>query len=278
MAVFFLGIPIGSALALMFGGWLAQAVNWRAAFLVIGVAGVPVAWMIAAFIPESRREDVTQHASFARVLAELSAKPSFWLLSLGAASGSICGYGFGFWLPSFFSEQLHLSLSEIGFYYGSIVLVGGVVGIWLASAISDQLAKPRPSAYPAVPACAFALSIPSYIAALSLPARPAAWVAFAIAYALSLAWLGPITTAVQGLVPAQRRATASACFLLFVNLIGIGFGTFIFGFASDALRPAFGDNAMRYAILCGLAFYALAAALCAGAALTVSCDSESATI
>jgi hypothetical protein len=103
-------------------------------------------------------------------------------------------------------------------------------------------------------------------------------VAFAIAYALSLAWLGPITTAVQGLVPAQRRATASACFLLFVNLIGIGFGTFIFGFASDALRPAFGDNAMRYAIFGGLGFYALAAALCAGAALTVSRDSESATI
>ena len=278
MAIFFLGIPVGSALGLFFGGWLAQAVDWRAAFIVIGIAGLPVAWLIARFVPNATPEPATETAPFFEVLGELAAKPSFWFLSLGAASGSICGYGFGFWLPSFFSETLRLSLRNIGAYYGSIVLVGGALGIWLGGVASDRLGVARPAAYPAVPATAFLLSVPAYVVAVSTASRGLAWLLFALAYALSLAWLGPITTAIQGLVAPGRRATASACFLLFVNLIGLGFGTFIFGFAADRLRPAYGAEAMRAAILGGLGFYILAALLCGLAAITVPRDAESPNI
>ena len=278
MAIFFLGIPIGSALGLFFGGWLAQAVDWRAAFIVIGIAGLPVAWLIARFVPNATPEPATKTAPFFEVLGELAAKPSFWFLSLGAASGSICGYGFGFWLPSFFSETLGLSLRNIGAYYGSIVLVGGALGIWLGGVASDGLGVARPAAYPAVPATAFLLSVPAYVVAVSTASRGLAWLLFAFAYALSLAWLGPITTAIQGLVAPGRRATASACFLLFVNLIGLGFGTFIFGFAADRLRPAYGTEAMRAAILGGLGFYVLAALLCGLAVITIRRDAESPNI
>lgn len=277
LAIFFLGIPIGSALGLFFGGWLAQTVDWRAAFMVIGATGLPVAWLIARYVPNSIAEPATKIAPFFQVLADLAAKPTFWLLSLGSASGSICGYGFGFWLPSFFSEKLGLSLTQIGAYYGSIVLVGGAAGIWLAALVSDRLGAARPAAYPAVPAAAFLLSVPAYIIAVS--ASPGlAWFLFAFAYALSLAWLGPIATAIQGLVPPARRATASACFLLFVNLIGLGFGTFVFGFAADRLRPAYGAEAMSTAILGGLGFYVLAGLLCGFAAITIRRDVESASI
>ena len=280
MAVFFLGIPIGSALGLFFGGWLAEAVNWRVTFAVIGLVGLPVAWLIARFIPEGIAEDglAADETPVSIVVGELAAKPTFWLLSLGAASGSVCGYGFAFWLPSFFNDRLGLSLGQIGTYYGSIVLVGGVAGIWLAGALSDHLAAVHPRAYPAVPSVAFLLSIPIYASAISSRSLALAWMLFALAYALSLAWLGPITTALQSLVAPARRATASACFLLFVNLIGIGFGTFVFGFAADRLRPAYGAEAMRYAILAGLGFYLVAALLCAGAALTLARDSSAASI
>ena len=277
MAIFFLGIPVGSALGLFFGGWIAQAVNWRAAFVVIGLAGLPVAWLIAARVPEARAEPAAD-APFWMVAAELAAKPTFWLLSLGAASGSICGYGFGFWLPSYFSETLGLSLFDIGSYYGSIVLVGGAAGIFFGGLVSDRLAQARLSVYAAVPAAAFLLSVPAYALAMSVRSLPMAWLLFAIAYALSLVWLGPIATAIQSLVAPARRATASACFLLFVNLIGLGFGTFVFGAAADRLRPAYGAEAMLYAILGGLGFYLVAAALCAGGAITIKRDSDSANI
>ena len=279
LAIFFLGIPIGSSLGLFFGGWIAQAIDWRTAFFAIGLIGLPIGWSIARLIPEGGA--VSRPAAeppFLTIAAELAAKPSFWALSLAAASGSICGYGFAFWLPSYFSESLGLSLVDIGAYYGSIVLVGGTAGILLGGAISDWLASARAPAYAAVPAAAYALSIPAYLVAMSVDSQAIAWLLFAFAFALSQAWLGPIITAIQGLVAPARRATASACSLLFVNLIGIGFGTFVFGFAADRLRPAYGAAAMRYAILGGLGFYAIAAGLCVLAAISIKRDTESPNI
>ena len=71
----------------------------------------------------------------------------------------------------------------------------------------------------------------------------------------------PSSPAVQHLVPAHMRATASASFLLINNLIGIGGGTFFLGALSDALTRSYGDEALRYAMLASLGFYLLAALL-----------------
>ena len=40
--------------------------------------------------------------SFGALCKTLLPKPSFWLLSFGAAASSVCGYGVAAWLPSFF--------------------------------------------------------------------------------------------------------------------------------------------------------------------------------
>ena len=278
LAIFSLGIPLGSALGLFFGGWLAQEINWRVAFVIIGAAGLPIAWLIGTQIPEApQRVDAASPApadgpGFAETFRELARKPSFWLLSFGAASGSICGYGLGFWLPSYFSEGLGLSLGSIGSYFGTIVLVGGIGGILAGGFVADKLGSARPQAYAITPAIAFLLTAPAFGAAMAIESRAIGWVLFTVAYALSLAWLGPIINAVQNLVAPAQRATASASFLLINNLIGIGFGTFIFGFVSDMLRPTYGDEAMRYSIFAGLCFYFLAALLCALAAIRLRAD------
>ena len=85
-------------------------------------------------------------------------------------------------------------------------------------------------------------------------------------------WLGPVITAVQHLVPAGQRSTASACFLFVNNLVGLGLGTWFFGAVSDALTPRFGDEALRYAIYSGLGFYVVSAALFALAARRLTDD------
>jgi hypothetical protein len=57
------------------------------------------------------------------------------------------------------------------------------------------------------------------------------------------------------------RATASACFLLINNLIGLGVGPFLIGRLSDALKHSYGSEALRYAAVAVTAFYLLAAGL-----------------
>jgi len=46
------------------------------------------------------------------------------------------------------------------------------------------------------------------------------------------------------------RATAIALMYLLANLIGVGMGPLTAGALSDVLRPRFGDESLRYALLC----------------------------
>jgi predicted MFS family arabinose efflux permease len=277
LAIFSLGIPIGSAIGLYFGGWIATVLDWRWAFALIGLAGIPVALALRRFVPEpplgatdAVADDI--QPTFKQVMALLLRKPSFWLLSFGAASASICGYGLGFWLPSYFTTSLKLPLDQIGYYFGTIVLVGGMLGIWFGGWLGDRLGGARPGAYALVPGIAFLATAPLYFVALNNNSLGLGLVLYTTPYMLSLAWLGPVVNAVQHLVPPAMRATASASMLLINNLIGIGFGTFIFGFLSDRLTPVYGVDALKMSILYGLGFYFLAGVLMLAAATLLKRD------
>ena len=85
-----------------------------------------------------------------------------------------------------------------------------------------------------------------------------AFALFRIPQALVSVWLRPVLTAVQHRVPAHMRASAAASFLLINNLVGLGLGSWSVGALSDALTPAYGVEALRYAIVAALGFYLLA--------------------
>lgn len=214
-------------------------------------------------------------------------KPSFWLLSLGAASSSICGYGVAGWLPLFFMRSFDLTLSQTAWYYSGIALVGGTLGIWLGGFIADKLSRRGKGAYPLTPAIAFLISAPLFIAAMNSPwiiglvlpgggtqlqQLTLAFLIFLVPTGLNLAWLGPITAAVQHLAPPAMRSTASALFLLINNLLGLAVGFYYFGWMSDLLAPRFGEESLRWAIYTGMGFYVLAAILLIGASRTLKRD------
>jgi predicted MFS family arabinose efflux permease len=266
MAFFSLGIPIGSALGIFFGGWLAAHLSWRLAFLIVGLAGLPTALMVKLLVPEPERgglDGTPPEAAppFAAAAAVLARTPSFWLLSFGAASGSILGYGLIFWLPSFFQRSFGLAAAEVGWFYGSIVLVGGVAGTWLGGWLGDRLGPDRPGAYALIPAICFLLTAPAFALGLFAPNLWLAWALFAFGQMTALAWLGPVIAAVQHIVRPAVRATASASFLFINNLIGIAFGIYFLGWLSDRMKAAHGEASLQYSILYGLAFYLLSAAL-----------------
>jgi len=266
LAFFSLGIPIGSALGIFFGGWLVSHLSWRAAFLIVGLAGLPTALLVKALVPEPERGRYDDGAAEAapplgRAARELGANPSFWLLSFGAASGSILGYGLIFWLPSFFNRSFGLSPAQVGWYYGSIVLVGGVAGTWLGGWLGDRVGPDRPGRYALIPACCFLMTAPAFALGLFAPNLWLAWALFTFGQMTALAWLGPVISAVQHIVRPAIRATASASFLFVNNLIGIAFGIYFLGWLSDRMKAAHGADSLQYSILYGLVFYLLSAAI-----------------
>ncbi len=278
LAVYSFGVSIGTGLGYLFGGLLAAAIDWRAAFIVIGLAGVLLAPVMKLTVrdPERGRYDrpapvegviatpapAQKAASFGEVWGILLKKPSFWFLGFGAACSSVYGYGAAFWLPSFFQRSMGMEGAERAWYMAGIAFIGGTAGIWLGGGLADKLGKgEKRSAYPLVPAVGFLIAVPLFFLAMNVQDKWLAFALFLVPQALSLAWLGPLITAVQHLVPSHMRSTASASSPLINNLVGIGLGIYLLGAVSDYLTPRFAEEALRYSLYVGQWFYALAAIL-----------------
>ncbi|NNK05492.1 MAG: MFS transporter [Xanthomonadales bacterium] len=267
LSVYSFGIPIGSAIGIVFGGIIASMVSWRAAFFVVGLAGIVLAPIFRMTVREpprgrydrKRRDEAAPGLRL--ILRTLVAKPSFWLLSVGASFSSMMGYGVFFWLPSFFVRSYNLTLLNASLFYGAVLLLGGLAGIWAGGWLGDRFGQDQRSQYARIPAFAFIASVPFYLLAILSPTLTLAFFVLLVPTALGLVWLGPVISVIQHLVRPDMRATASAIFLFINNLIGIGLGTYAIGALSDLLAAQFGDESLRYSILAGTGFYIVAATL-----------------
>jgi len=260
LAVYSLGIPLGAALGVMFGGYIAARVDWRTAFIAIGLAGVAIAPLFRLIVREPvRAPKSSQTTPIRAVFPLLAGKRSFWLLALGAASSSMLGYGFAFWFPQLLQRSFGLDLVQTSQFYGGVLLLGGIAGVLGGGMVGDRLGARDRGRFASIPAFAFLFAVPLFAAGILSNSVALAFALFIIPQALAYVWLGPVTTAVQHLVPAEMRATASASFLLINNLVGIGGGIFALGALSDALSSTYGDGALRIAMLIGLVCYLVAA-------------------
>jgi MFS family permease len=261
IGIYSFGIPIGSATGIVFGGVIASTIDWRYAFFIVGLAGLLLAPVFRLTVREPQRGRYDNHAvtgqtpGLQQILATLAAKPSFWLMALGASFSSMIGYGIFFWLPSFFVRSYGLSLLDASLFYGANLLLGGIAGIWLGGWLGDRFGHKRHSQYARIPAIAFIATVPFYVLAILSPNLVLGFLVLLVPTALGLAWLGPVMSAIQHLVRPDMRATASAVFLFIINLIGIGVGTYAIGAISDTLAAQFGDDSLRYSILAGTSFY-----------------------
>lgn len=267
LSIYSFGIPIGSALGIVFGGVIASKVDWRYAFFAVGIAGIVIAPIFKLTVAEPTRgrfdanHSTDAPPSLSTIIRKLAHKPSFWIMSLGAACSSMMGYGLFFWLPSFFVRSFQLSLLDASLFYGALLLIGGLAGIWLGGSLADRFGADRRGAYVIIPAIAFIATVPFYVVGILSPNLTLTFFAMLVPTALGLVWLGPVLSAIQHVVPPNMRATASAIFLFINNLIGIGIGTMAIGMLSDGLQLRFGDDSLRYAILAGTSFYVMASIL-----------------
>ena len=134
-----------------------------------------------------------------------------------------------------------------------------LIGGWIA----DRLGRHNRGFFAWVPAIAFVAGAPLFAAGIYSDNTSAAFILMLLPQALAYVWFGPILSAVQHLVAPPARATASACFLLINNLIGLGGGIYALGALSRALVPLYGAQSLRYSMLFSLGLYLVSAALLA---------------
>ena len=262
LAIYSLGIPVGSAAGVLLGAVIASHVSWRAAFVAVGLAGIAVAPVFLWLVRDPARGAAAADAApVGAVFAILARKPSFWLMAFAASMSSMAGYGLAFWAPQVIARSYGFDLPHTAWFFGSLLLLGGTLGVFAGGVLADRLGGRDRGNYARLPAAAWAIAAPLFIAGFLSPSPTLAWLLLFVPNALNILWLGPLVTAVQHLVPAHLRATASASFLFVNNLIGLGIGSWLMGHMSDLMTPQFGQESLRYSAVLLSCFYLVAMAL-----------------
>lgn len=251
LSIYAFGIPLGSMLGAIMGGWLAQNFSWRMAFVVVGLPGVIIAVAIKLLIKEPPRghsepdggaavRAAQTRPSFGQEMKEMGAVSAIlfgrWpvlCMVLGITFVSFGGYGAGLFAPPYFARNFGLDYAQVGLLSG---LVGGLsqgIGTLIGGPITDRLSKRGEHWYALVPAIGVTLAFPFIIAIYTAPTWQTAAAFMLIPGALSYVYLGPTFGVVQNMAPSRQRATAAAVMLFFVNLIALGGGPPFTGWVID---------------------------------------------
>lgn len=265
LAFYSLGIPFGSLLGMLIGGLLADWVGWRRAFMIVGLPGLAMALVVWLVLHDPRRA----HARAAMTTGEqptalpmkealrtVMGSRAFVLLLAAGSAASFLSYGKTTWTTIFFQRTHELSPGEVGFWFGVINGIAGILGTWLGGYLADRFGSANRRHVLSAPAIGMVLAVPLAILAYQASAWQIALALLFIPTLCNSLYYGPTYSSAQGLVPVRARAIAAAAILFFQNLIGLGFGPLFFGMLSDWLQPSYGAESVRY-VLYGAAFLGL---------------------
>ena len=265
MSVFGTGGSIGALMAMVLGGWLAQHYGWRWAMGLVGLSVLVLALLLRFTVREPLRalaQATAPHSAIYQdaprgAVREIWGNPVTRWLIIGAACALLAGYSFGSWNTALLVRRHGLSLQNAGWISGSAALVSVFGGLW-SGALTDRLTRVDKRWQQGVPLIGLGIALPCGLAYLMLP--PGAVVSAAclvVAYAFFIVWwVAPTYAALSLVVPASRRATASAMVLLAGAIVGNGFGPIFTGWLSDLLSVTMPSDGLRYALVCMVAMLA----------------------
>jgi predicted MFS family arabinose efflux permease len=240
IAFYSLGVPIGSALGLILGGWIATKVDWRTAFFAVGVPGVIVGLLVMFTLKEPRKALAAATAAsastaptFGEAIKTLGKKKAYWWAVGAATTISFLGYGHATFLPQFLGRVHKMPLQDIGLALGIMTFISGILGTLLGGWAADRAAKADTRAYMTIPAVAFLAGTPFFLFGMFAQTPTLALLGLAVPTLMNSVWYGPVYASVQGLAPPRMRATAVALMLFLVNMIGLGAGPTLIGLLSD---------------------------------------------
>jgi MFS family permease len=249
-----IGASMGTAGGLLIGGQLAEAFDWRWAFVLMGLPGLVLGAIIFLTMREAPRgryapagTDMTQRP-LGETIRSLVTNRVFMGLALGWAVQIMIGYALAFWMAPIMLREFGISTGSVGLYLGLTFFLGGIPGPILGGYVTHWLTLrderwrawlPGVTSLGAVLPLALSLTSDDFTTFLS-------W--FGFAYAIYVASQAGIMSGIQSAVEPASRGFAVAIALFFNNLIGQALGLAVTGALSDALTPTQGPAALAIAV------------------------------
>jgi MFS family permease len=225
LSVFYVAIPVGSALGYLLGGYLEHQYGWRSVFFIAGGPGLALALLALAIEEPKRvvRKDDTALATNGtwRTWGEL--------LNIGLYRNAVIGYtaqtfalgGFAAWAPSYLYRQLHMDLEVANFWFGLVLVVTGLLATFVGGQVGDRWpGENRARANLRVCAVTTMISVPFAIGCFLAKTPTAFFASIAVAeFAIFMA-TSPINVVILQGVPVSLRASAMALSIFAIHLLG----------------------------------------------------------
>jgi len=262
LALWGLSNPLGTMLGFAFGGMLADALSWREAFLIFGVAGLAFAPIVL-----TAREPVrgtfdhgasTDRMAFRDTVAFLWRTKAFRYLLVGGVAHAFIIHLLHSWNAPFYVRVFDLPIREVALFLALSTGLAGGMGQFLGGWLGDRLAGDTTAWYMRLPAIASALLLPVTLVQYLAPGRTLSMVMGASSLFLIAIFYAPVVAAAQTVVPPRMRAFTSAVLVLCTNLLGLSLAPVLAGAISDYLDPIYGDQSLRYALAILMPMSALA--------------------
>jgi predicted MFS family arabinose efflux permease len=233
LSIFYLAIPMGTAMGYVLGGHLGPVYGWRAPFMVAAIPGFLLAAALA-FIPEPKRgnADVLTSTPERSTIVGLFHNPAYWTATLGTAMMTFALGGLSVWMPTFLSRVRGLPLNDANILFGEALIVAGFIATMLGGWLGDRLLRKNRSAYYLVSAVGMALALPFMVVALYHQGR-LMFPAIFLALFFLLLNTGPLNAAIVNSVGAPIRATAIAVNVFTIHILGDVPSPPLIGYISD---------------------------------------------
>ena len=269
MGIFYLALPVGTALGYLLGGVMGPSYGWRAPFYVGAAPGVLLA-VLLLFIPEpplgqfdapesdAERSTPEGLKGWVKVVRGFARNPAFVTATLGMAMMTFALGGLQVWMPTFLHRVHGYSLLDANVLFGASTIFNGLFASLLGGWISDWLLRRTKAAHYLVSAVSLGLGIPAMCFALFASGRPMIVGIFAAEFLLLLN-TGPLNAAVINSVGPHVRAMALAVNIFIFHLLGDVPSAYLIGYVSDqySLRLAFLAPVITIALSSAILFYGM---------------------
>jgi len=141
------GVYMGQALGGI-GGWVAQEVSWRAAFVGCGAIGVAYALVLMIFLRETDRGTAEKAGSTSATGAAVGVDwRGFVILILCFSLPSLSGWAVKNWLPTLLQDRFGMAQAPSGlwatFTHAGAAFCGVIFGGWLADRWAQRSVRGR---------------------------------------------------------------------------------------------------------------------------------------
>ncbi|MBH5384887.1 MFS transporter [Bradyrhizobium sp. CNPSo 4019] len=251
IALFALGLPLGTMVGFAGGGAVSDTLGWRAALIGAGAAGAAIGLLALAIISPTPpiRSRATRNEPFFRASYRLLSSANFRWLFIGAIIGSFAAAPFYAFATPFLIRTHGYSAGEAGLAFGLLQGLMGILGTLIGGRWFDRAVRSGSGKVLGPPAILFLIASTTTAAALF---ASIGWLSILLLVPsmLSFAFLLPWGFGAAHLVAGKgKEAMASSLVMIASGLFGPAIGPLIVGLISDAATKAQMPNGLAIGML-----------------------------